>query len=390
MKESRVARRTDVERVEEYLEHQRQAQEACSGDAGGSRNQPWLKNMLATFYGETNHFTEPHRLLQVTMMIQRRQRLAPQTIVTYLASLKKFVDYLVIRDNIDAARIQAAMNEVKGIYSTSAAADSRRKADERFKLVPSHNIVVTRHEQVLKLLQENLEEESLSLKEEKALNYFLLQARLNCRNQPIMNLTWEMLEEIQRNGSVLTSKHKTGQYYDVALRVEPDQIPLLYHLRGTYRRELGTVPVLIFATRKGTADRSIASEIYQVFAAKFGDSATAIRFNSNSMRKYREGRMQQLRQNDEIAADVMTEHLHQTGHTQQTAEKYYMSANMASRHRLLDHLVKDLRAVSEEDEVPEPADVTVPTESTVSTIGDATPIAEREARQKEIERAERG
>ena len=205
----------------------------CTGDSGEDRSRPCLKNTLATFYGETNHFQEPHRLLQVTKMIQKRQRLAPQTILTYLACLKKFVDYLAIRDNIDAARIQAAMNEVKSIYTTSAACDSRRKADERFKLVPSHNIFVARHEQVRKLLQENVEEESLSLKEEKALNYFLLQARLNCRNQPIMNLTWEMLEEIQRSGSVLMSRHKTGQYYDVALRVEPDQIPCTTWKRRT-------------------------------------------------------------------------------------------------------------------------------------------------------------
>ena len=154
-----MARRTDVERVEEYIQHQRQALEACTGDSGEDRSRPWLKNTLATFYGETNHFQEPHRLLQVTMMIQKRQRLAPQTILTYLACLKKFVDYLVIRDNIDAARIQAAMNEVKSIYTTSAACDSRRKADERFKLVPSHSIVVARHEQVMKLLQENFVEE---------------------------------------------------------------------------------------------------------------------------------------------------------------------------------------------------------------------------------------
>ena len=110
--------------------------------------------------------------------------------------------------------------------------------------------------------------------------------RLNCRNQPIMNLTWEMLEGIQRNGSVLTSRHKTGQYYDVALRVEqPDQIPHLYHLKKTYRREFQAVPVLIFYTQKGTGDRSMAREISEVFAAKFGDRATDIRFNSNSMRK---------------------------------------------------------------------------------------------------------
>ena len=160
-----------------------------------------------------------------------------------------------------------------------------------------------------------------------------------------------MLEEIQRNGSVLTSRHKTGQYYDVALRVEAQQIPLLSHLKETYRREFQAVPVLIFSTQKGRADRRMAREISEVFAAKFGDRATDIRFNSNSMRKYRGGRMQQLRQNEEIAADVMTEHLHQTGHTQQTTEKYYMSANIANRNRLLDHVVNDLRAVPEEDEV---------------------------------------
>ena len=251
------------------------------------------------------------------------QRLAPQTILTYLACLKRFVDYLVIRDNIDAARIQAAMNEVKGIYPTSAASDRRRKADERSKLVPTHNLVVTRHEQVLKLLQENVEQErSISLKEEKVLNYFLLQARLNCRKQPIMNMTWEKLKEIQRSGSVLTSRHKTGQYYDVALRVEPDQIPLLYHLKETYRRKFQAVSSRIFSSQKGTADRRMAREISEVFAAKFGDRAIDIRFNSNSMRKYREGRMQEPRQNKELAAEVMTEHLQQTGHTQQTAEKY--------------------------------------------------------------------
>ena len=100
--------------------------------------------------------------------------------------------------------------------------------------------------------------------------------------------------------------------------------------------------------------------------------------------------MQQLRQNEEIAADFMTEHLHQTGHTQQTAEKYYMSANIANRNRLLDHLVNDLRAVPKEGEVSEPVNVIGPVDSTASTIENATPLAVREARQKKIERAERG
>ena len=208
-----------------------------------------------------------------------------------------------------------------------------------------------RHGQVIKLLQQNIENEFLLLKEEKALNFFLMQCKLNCRSQPIPLLTWTAQAEIKQKGIILTNRHKTGQYYDVAIRVQDDQFKFLDYMKHTYEQELGDVPDLIFGTQKGTQDRSLAREITSTFVAKIGDNPNDVRFNANSIRKYREMRMQELSQKQVITPAVLSEHLHLTGHTQQTAEKHYMTANVQNRIQLLNHLVNDLYTVPEAQEV---------------------------------------
>ena len=243
-----------------------------------------------------------------------------------------------------------------------------------------------------KILQQNLdvaEDECLSLKEEKTLNYFLLQSRLNCRNQPVLDLTWEKLEEIKSKGSVLTSRHKTGKYYDVALRVEQDQTPLLEKLKKSYTREQTEISPFIFATRTGKKDRSMSKQIQEIFQQRFGDKPEKVKFNSNSIRKYREERMQQLRIDEQMAPVVLSEHLQQTGHTQQTAQKHYMAPNLENRNKLLDLLVNDLRTVEEDCEDEEAAPATV-AQIEELTIGDATAVEIRQEREKEIERKNRG
>ena len=306
--------------------------------------------------------------------------------ITYLACLKKFINYLVMRDNINGSGILAAVGIAKASFSSAAASESRQKAT-----------VVKRHGQVIKLLQQNLEDEFLLLKEEKALNFFLMQCRLNCRSQRILLLTWTALAEIKQEGIILTNRHKTGQYYDVAIRVQDNQFKFLDHLKQTYEQELGDVPDLIFGTKKGTQDRSLAREIIATFVAKFRDNPNDVRFNANSIRKYRDVRMQELSQKQVITPAVLSEHLHQTGHTQQTAEKHYMTANFQNRMQLLNHLVNDLYTVPEAQEVtsslpPSPPPPALPpndTTDTNDTIGDATTIEERVARQKKVELAER-
>ena len=167
---------------------------------------PWLKNKLATFHGETDHFRDPRLLLDVAHKIQLRQKLAPQN--DYLFGVpQEIYNYLVMRNGINGSGIPAAVGIAKASFSSTAASESRRKATDRFKRVPSHEMVVKRDGQVIEILQQNLEDEFLLLKEEKALNFFLIQCRLNCKSQPILLLTWTALVEIKQKGIILTNRH---------------------------------------------------------------------------------------------------------------------------------------------------------------------------------------
>ena len=339
--------------------------------------------MLAKFYGETDHFKDPRILLDVAHKIQLRQNLAPQTMITYLACLKKFINYLVMRDGINDSGILATVGIGKASFSSAATSESRQKATDCFKRVPTHEMVVKRHGQVIEILQQNLEE-FLLLKEEKALNFFLMQCRINCRSQPILLLTLTALAEIKKKGIILTNRHKTGQYYDVPIRVQDDLFKFLYHLKQTYWQKLRDVPDLTFGTQKGPQDRNLASE--------YSDNPNDVRFNANSIRKYRVVRMQEVSQKQVITPAVLSEHLHQTGHTQQTAEKHNKTANVQIRIHLLNHLVIDLYTVPEAEEVtssltPSPEPPSLPLNDTRDTndkIGDATTLEKREARQKKL------
>ena len=131
-----------------------------AGRQVAENDSPWLKDMLATFYGETDHFKDPRLLLDVAHKIQLRQKLAQQTMITYLAWLKKFINYLVMRDGINGSGILAAVGIVKASFSSAAASESRQKATDHFKRVPSHAMIVKRHGQVIELLQLNIETSS--------------------------------------------------------------------------------------------------------------------------------------------------------------------------------------------------------------------------------------
>ena len=253
-------------------------------------------------------------------------------------------------------------------------------------------MVVKWHGEVIEILQQNLEDEFLPLKEEKSLSFFQMQCRLNCRSQPILLSSWMELVEIVQKGIILTNRQKTGQYYDVVLRVQDDQFQFLDHLKQTYEQELWHIPDLIFGTKKGTQDRSLAREITATFVVKFGDNPNDVRFNANSIRKYREVRMQELSQKHVITPALLSEYLHQTVHTQQTAEKHYMTAKVQIRIQLLNHLVNDLNTVAETQEVtsslppspPPPAPPRNDTTDTNDTIGDATTLEGRAARKKKL------
>ena len=74
--------------------------------------------------------------------------------ITYLACLKKFINYFGMRDGINGSEILSAVGIAKASISSAAASESRQKATDRFKRVPSHEMVVKRHGQVIETLQQ--------------------------------------------------------------------------------------------------------------------------------------------------------------------------------------------------------------------------------------------
>ena len=148
----------------------------------------WLKNMPATFYGETDHFRDLMLLLDVAQRIQLRQTLEPPK-HWYLAFLKKFINYTVMRDGINGSGILAVVGIAKASFRSATASESRQKATYHFKRVPSHGMAVKRFGRMIEILQQNLEGKFLLLKEKKSLNLLRMQCRLNCRSQLILLLT---------------------------------------------------------------------------------------------------------------------------------------------------------------------------------------------------------
>ena len=102
--------------------------------------------------------------------------------------------------------------------------------------------------------------------------------------------------------------------------------------------------------------------------------------------------MQDSSQKQVITPAVLSEHL-QTGHTQKTVEKHYMTANVQNRIQFLNHLVNDLHTVPEAEEVTSspptsPPPPSLPPNETTDiniTIRVATTMEERQARQKQAE-----
>ena len=85
------------------------------------------------------------------------------------------------------------------------------RAKERFDRVPSLSQVIKRRQQVIDILTKDVAEKSLPLNHIKALNFFLLQVRLNVRSGPLLNLTWEVFDSHLRLGYTYeTNDQKTG------------------------------------------------------------------------------------------------------------------------------------------------------------------------------------
>ena len=254
--------------------------------------------------------------------------------------LKKFVRHCYNNENVkfDLNSMMSAIDDVRTAYNKPAINNARERRQEMFKKVPNHNLVALRKSQILEMLNENLKNEQYTYLEEKTLNFFLLQLRLNIRQGPILSLTWSAVDQMveQRkaktqtdensssnneschSGSTdpneieLTNRHKTGYIDPVALHIRNDQLPLLQHLRNNFKKTYQFNPKYVFGNTVNKCETTASSQVTIVFRKFFGDDPAKFKFNSNSIRKYRDTRINELR--GELSDQFLQSHFGQAAH----------------------------------------------------------------------------
>ena len=320
------------------------------------------KQSLALIYRGTKRFTAPAQLLSCTETIKRRRNWTAQTCRIFLNKVSNFVDYCFLfhdgvtdQETSNAAIMQAAIKQARKAYSKQAGKNYRQVARNLRAKVPSAEIVRARRVATLNLLNANLNiEQKLSYKQLQALNFFLLQLRLNTRTGPLVHFKWSEFEQIcETNQPILSDKSKTGNYYEVLIFIEDDQRQFLCNMREQYLNEFPYQPTYVFSSSVNTVERSISRHLREVFYSLFGDNPDEVRFNANSIRKFWERRWKLIKSN--FSEGITKAHFAQTGHTEKTAEDLYIGreGSEEDRRQLLkiyeSDLINGVDGIAEDD-----------------------------------------
>ena len=160
-------------------------------------------------------------------------------------------------------------------------------------------------------------------------NYMIFSSR----SGPILNLTWDEFEEIERsNQELTTNKHKTGKIYTVHIFIQEDQRRFLRAMRVKYIEEFGADGNFIFASAANKVESGISRSIREEFKTLFGDDPAKVRFNANFIRKFWERLWSIIKGN--VSEGVNKAHLAQTAHSEKTAQEHYLSKNGTRQDRM--------------------------------------------------------
>ena len=284
--------------------------------------------------------------------LAERRKWSTQSLVLYLTHFRMFVKYVHAYERssypFDLECMLHAINELGTSVSHDLAKHRRKAKRAMFAKVPSHALLRLRKQNVIDLLKKDLEEKKLNLLQLKALNFFLMQVRLNTRSGPLLKLKWQQFENILKKGLTLeTDDHKTGHVCDVCLRLEKDQIQFFEEMRSRTVELYGHETEFVFSNSKFTQETRMAQLLCMTFQELFGDDPDEVRFNANSVRKFWEKRIQAIG----IPSNLMNAHLAQTAHAPKTADMHYVGLEAEDRGKLMDLYNKDLNEEVEDNNV---------------------------------------
>ena len=260
--------------------------------------------------------------------VELRRQWEPSTTNWYMSQFRVCLEYFhayekrQMKKEFCLSTIQKALRDARRSFAPNLARCSKESQKDKFSRVTSLYQVTKRQQQVIEVLERDLEEKNLTTTTLKALNFFLLQCRLNVKPGPILNVTWECFDSHLKAGHVYeTSDHKTGKFFDVAVRIEADQITFLDEMREKMKSAYPTMPSFMFANTKSQQETKMSYLIRDTFTELFQNDPNLVRYKANSIRNFWEMHMARL----ELSQNHKDAHLAQTAHSETTARKHYLS-----------------------------------------------------------------
>ena len=242
------------------------------------------------------------------------------------------------------------LDETRVPYQKGSRSEKRRVMKEKFLKVPTFKQTRVLYKKVVAELDKDLKTHDLKYKALMVFNFFILSLRVNCRSGPLLDLTWEDVDEIKRVGHIETSRHKTGHIYDVAITIQDDQLPWLNRMRKQYTDEFQVASEKVFPSSTNLREHSVARFMREVFLKFFGDEISTVLekdFHSNSLRKMWDTYVHKNR--DKIPLDLREMHLRQTGHSEYTSQNNYIVPGLNPSLQLYQDVLKDNSSLFDND-----------------------------------------
>jgi hypothetical protein len=196
------------------------------------------------------------------------------------------------------------------------------RSEKRMKQVPDDRSVQELTAKVLSTLKEDRQCNFLSYKQSVAMNFFLIQATHNIRPGPILAMKLDEYVTLKnQNELIKTREHKTGYKYKIAIKIKEECHPFLDSMIEKYIDLYNKDPYYLFSNSSGNQISTIALWQSQVFQEFWPQTVSEFRFHATSMRKYWDSMWEKT---GEVPKELEDAFATQTGHSKDTAKKYYV------------------------------------------------------------------
>ena len=293
------------------------------GDTSGTWNVSSTQfAILCRAIEATLYFEEPTNFPVYVRQYMTKREITRSTMVNYLLMFQKLVEFIRAykRSSIPTIMDNDWHKIIKDVRRKNQKGSLKEKKMKRdlFSKVPDMEGVALVVNKIEELCNEDLEENKLTLEDQKVFNFVFLSSNMKGRVGPLADLTWDDVKRMKKHGKLTSDNHKTGHYYDQEIKIHSEQFPWLKRLRDESRNNDGYRPRLVL--EQLWKPKTIHS--HRQFAKFFDEEILEKDYNGTSIRKMWDAYVHY--NSDSIPTEARAFHTMQSSHRKETAEKHYI------------------------------------------------------------------